>query len=98
MTRESSHPGMQRNKKYHSGDFVEEKMLRLGHIAVELTKENEEQRVRAVPSTSLEKLVERIGTLEYVITQIEDLEKYFQSIIEETTQYLMSVVQDEQLQ
>ena len=50
--------------------FAEENVLRLGNITAEVRKENEELWVRALPSTLLEKIAERLSKIEYVTKEI----------------------------
>ena len=77
--------------------FAEEKVLWLGQTVSDLKRENEELQARVVLSTSPELVAQERSKIEDAEAEIEELEKYSHSIIEATTQFWMSMVQDNQL-
>ena len=73
-------------------------MLRLGHIVIDLKKENEELQARVIPSTPIEMITEHGSRIDTMTIHMEKIKKFANSIAKAITKYWTNIVQDEQLQ
>ena len=71
--------------------------MRIRHIIIDLNKENEDLQAWVVLGTLLEHIIEHKGKIKYAVAKIDDCEKMTKTLLDEKTEFWMSVVQDEQL-